>query len=616
MAATSPLRVSCGPFAIAFILAAIGLSTAGALYSYHNVTDSMPRGWYWPSYRSQARVGDIVLACLPPAAATFARRHRFALQPGRCAGATAPILKHVIATSPSAFRVTDAGIVVDGALVPNSRPVGPAPDGAPLPRPTPGRLSGDEVLMWSPVARSFDSRYWGATTPFATASLVIKESMVEPLRCLAQREPAADRHEVHLGRQLCPSPDLQRCGNVRMASPATPDAAKAPSLAILRRDMPAIVTSLRRKARVDFNDLPSSVCCFLDNEATQHSKTGIQQAPIQTRLSAHIAPRQLTRAPRRTGHTAQIEFLEYERVRRMNEPNRDFVQRVFSRVRYTLVRPSKAQHRASPFLIIPVDDATFKIAFRYGLQFSREPRHGSRSALGDCPIAYQFGFAGCSQHMDAAINTQHLTSGRCRRDIPLALEHQPPTFVLAHDEDAPVRRNLTTLSKPQISDAGNPRFALFAVQSNRVMAMWEFELIPTGGCPETWVARHLATLDAAKEGLVSEIQPMQYRVFALAVHTGKARLLRSQSRNFSVLLLMGERYTMRRPHVFPLIQQRIVKMPGNVQHVIEPRRLTGGRIEPDPVHPPHATILPNASAKGLAQPRVGGSCIMRVRSLT
>jgi conjugative transfer signal peptidase TraF len=106
----------------------------------------------------------MVLVCLPMPIATLAHRRGYVPRGGRCPNSLVPIGKIVVAVSGDTVSVSAAGVIVNGALKPCSRPVERDLAGRPMPRlPVGARVLGpDSVWLLAPSERSFDSRYVGA----------------------------------------------------------------------------------------------------------------------------------------------------------------------------------------------------------------------------------------------------------------------------------------------------------------------------------------------------------------------------------------------------------------------------------------------------------------------
>ncbi len=129
-----------------------------------NLTGSLPLGLYLAAGAASAR-GALVLVCLPPGVAAFARARGYVPRGGACPAGVVPIGKPVLAVAGDTVTVTRTGLLVNGAPVPNSQALATDRKGRPLPRLAVGRypVSGDELWVLSSYSRlSFDSRYFGA----------------------------------------------------------------------------------------------------------------------------------------------------------------------------------------------------------------------------------------------------------------------------------------------------------------------------------------------------------------------------------------------------------------------------------------------------------------------
>jgi conjugative transfer signal peptidase TraF len=105
----------------------------------------------------------IVLVCLPPPTAAFARSRGF-VPKGSCADGSAPIGKTVAAIYGDTVEIGSTGIAVNGHRLPNSRPLSVDAKKRSLQAFAPGRYVVGRDDMWlvsSYSARSFDSRYFG-----------------------------------------------------------------------------------------------------------------------------------------------------------------------------------------------------------------------------------------------------------------------------------------------------------------------------------------------------------------------------------------------------------------------------------------------------------------------
>lgn len=137
-----------------------------------NVTASMPIGLYRDEpFDHPARRGDIVVVCAPPAAASMAAARGY-VPGGPCDHDTAPLLKYVAAVGGDAIDIDASGVRVNGALLPHTQAL--RRDGAGRPMHAFARrherLAENEVWLYAPEPRSFDSRYFGPVRASAIVS--------------------------------------------------------------------------------------------------------------------------------------------------------------------------------------------------------------------------------------------------------------------------------------------------------------------------------------------------------------------------------------------------------------------------------------------------------------
>ena len=144
---------------------ALGTGWAGGLR--FNLTGSIPVGLYRQRrIESDAVVrGGVVLACLPREVAAFARGRGYVPR-GDCPGGAMPVGKVVLATFGDTVAVSDAGLQINGVLIPDTRPLGRDRRGRPLPRLPFGRSVVAPGTLWlgSRSPFGFDSRYFGAVS--------------------------------------------------------------------------------------------------------------------------------------------------------------------------------------------------------------------------------------------------------------------------------------------------------------------------------------------------------------------------------------------------------------------------------------------------------------------
>jgi conjugative transfer signal peptidase TraF len=140
-----------------------------------NLTRSLPVGLYVTARGGPARRA-LVLVCLPPRVATFARARGYVPRGGTCPGEVVPIGKRVLAVPGDTVAVTPTGLLVNGAPVPNSQALATDRKGRPLPGLATGRYRVGQGELWvlsSYSQLSFDSRYFGAVRASDVRGLVV-----------------------------------------------------------------------------------------------------------------------------------------------------------------------------------------------------------------------------------------------------------------------------------------------------------------------------------------------------------------------------------------------------------------------------------------------------------
>jgi conjugative transfer signal peptidase TraF len=151
------------------LLLLVGCSLAGFRL---NLTGSLPLGLYRTMPGPLVR-GSLVLLCLPPHVAAFARARGYLPRGGGCPGGVLPVGKPVLALPGDTVAVTVSGLRVNGIPVPNSRALATDHGGRRLPRlPLRSQVVGPGTLwVVSAYARtSFDSRYFGPVVLAAVRS--------------------------------------------------------------------------------------------------------------------------------------------------------------------------------------------------------------------------------------------------------------------------------------------------------------------------------------------------------------------------------------------------------------------------------------------------------------
>lgn len=125
-----------------------------------NLTSSMPLGIY-KIVKKKIEIGDTVLFCMSDPRYREMIIARDYIPYGKCAGGYAPLLKEVIALEGTRYSVTEEGMFLNNALVPESRPLQVDRKGRPMFWTKSGKVGKDEILVFSSLANSLDSRYFG-----------------------------------------------------------------------------------------------------------------------------------------------------------------------------------------------------------------------------------------------------------------------------------------------------------------------------------------------------------------------------------------------------------------------------------------------------------------------
>ena len=127
-----------------------------------NLTSSMPVGFYRILGTSTER-NVLVLLCLPKPLAEFAHERGY-VPHGFCESGVAPLGKRIVAIPGDTVVMTPAGIMVNGVLIPNSRPLLRDGRNRRLPELSARRSVVPPHQLWvlsQYSNRSFDSRYFG-----------------------------------------------------------------------------------------------------------------------------------------------------------------------------------------------------------------------------------------------------------------------------------------------------------------------------------------------------------------------------------------------------------------------------------------------------------------------
>jgi len=143
-----------------------------------NTTASMPLGIWRETAENPAR-DSVVKTCTPGAAAQLARTRDY-LPLGLCPGGVRPVLKYVAAVEGDVVELSAAGMRVNGRLLPHTAPQARDSHGRPLGAWPFGRciVPHGEAWLVVPLARSFDSRYFG---PVAVDGLSRRMALVATL---------------------------------------------------------------------------------------------------------------------------------------------------------------------------------------------------------------------------------------------------------------------------------------------------------------------------------------------------------------------------------------------------------------------------------------------------
>ena len=150
-------------------LASFGIAGALAVAAANgvgwNLTDSEPPGlWRMAGAALPVTLGEYVAACPPRSGVVALAARRGYIAPGDCPTGLTPLLKQIAAMPGDTVRVTEAGISVNGRLLPHTAPLASDSQGRPLPHVPPGIyqvVPGTVWLLSTYNARSFDSRYFG-----------------------------------------------------------------------------------------------------------------------------------------------------------------------------------------------------------------------------------------------------------------------------------------------------------------------------------------------------------------------------------------------------------------------------------------------------------------------
>ena len=157
-----PSRSVASAFLLAPVTILIAVGTAYCVGLRVNLSGSIPTGVYRLESGSVTR-GSIVLACLPPKTAAFARARGYVPR-GACGDGSAPVGKTVAAVAGDTVTVRPDAITVNGRVIPNSRALARDSDNRVLRAYPVGEYVVAPTDIWlisSFSGGSFDSRYFG-----------------------------------------------------------------------------------------------------------------------------------------------------------------------------------------------------------------------------------------------------------------------------------------------------------------------------------------------------------------------------------------------------------------------------------------------------------------------
>jgi conjugative transfer signal peptidase TraF len=142
-------------FGLVFFFPAFGI--------HFNLTDSLPMGLYRAVPDSPTH-GSLVSVCLPDDLAALAKDRGYG-RPGSCPGGIAPLLKRIVAIPGDTVLITESGLTVNDAPIPNTTRLVRDSEGREIPMIEVGTyqtVQGELWLIANHSTRSWDSRYFGA----------------------------------------------------------------------------------------------------------------------------------------------------------------------------------------------------------------------------------------------------------------------------------------------------------------------------------------------------------------------------------------------------------------------------------------------------------------------
>lgn len=156
----------------------VALAACALLYAAGariNTTKSVPVGLYWAS-DEVATKGAYVLFCPPQVGVIAEAKRRGYLSGGFCPGGYGYMMKKIVATKNDAVTISDAGVSVNGTVLPFSAPLSRDRAGRPLPRyQTASFIVGNSELLFMSdrSGTSFDARYFGPVSRVQVKTVVV-----------------------------------------------------------------------------------------------------------------------------------------------------------------------------------------------------------------------------------------------------------------------------------------------------------------------------------------------------------------------------------------------------------------------------------------------------------
>lgn len=223
-----------------------------------NLTESMPIGLYLLRGTTNVHVGDIVVACPPPAAQRIGMvngylARAYGVVPGsRCAAGSVPVLKYAIAIAGDIVVINERGLSLNGRLF-DSRPQAQTDSRgrsiAALPY---GQyhLGKGEIWLYSPARCSWDSSYFG---PITTRDL---QGTAEPIVTMGFVS------SPHTGRASAAIRSQSVGGRHLLAPRAQESTPKHPTRLIMDQKPRSRVTDVMRSASSSCKYETSSICLY------------------------------------------------------------------------------------------------------------------------------------------------------------------------------------------------------------------------------------------------------------------------------------------------------------------------------------------------------------------